>query len=92
MRPLSEVRSDRHDNLVEPDLGVAQHDTASDSSLNLDRDSWIPTGLGGKRHASRAYADIFALGNAPLLVLVTIGNAIFDWCVAHFLFRAPRDG
>jgi hypothetical protein len=38
------------------------------------------------------YADIFALGNAQLLVLVTIGNAIFYWCVSHFLLRAPRDG
>ena len=38
------------------------------------------------------YADIFALGNAQFLVLLTIGNAIFYWCVSHFLLRAPRDG
>jgi hypothetical protein len=48
MRPLALVRSARHDHLVEPYLGVAQHDTASDRSLNLDHDSWIPTGLGGQ--------------------------------------------
>ena len=38
------------------------------------------------------YADIFALGNAQFLVLLTIGNAIFYWCVSRFLLRAPRDG
>jgi hypothetical protein len=38
------------------------------------------------------YADIFALGNAQLLVLLTIGNAIFYCCLSHFLLRAPSDG
>ena len=51
MRPPA--KSARNDNLVEPYLGLAQHDTASDRSLNLDHDSWIPTGLAGKRYASR---------------------------------------
>ena len=42
MRPLALVRSARHHHLVEPYLGVAQHDTASDRSLNLDHDSrWL---------------------------------------------------
>jgi hypothetical protein len=47
-------------------------------------------GAGGMFHGT--HADIFALGNAQLLVLVTIGNAIFYWCVSHFLLRTPRDG
>ena len=47
-------------------------------------------GASGMLH--RTYADIFALGNGQLLVLVTIGNAIFYWCASHFLLRAPRDG
>ena len=47
-------------------------------------------GASGMLHAT--YADIFALGNAKLRVLVTIGNAIFYWCVSHFLLWAPRDG
>ena len=47
-------------------------------------------GASGMLHGT--HADIFALGNAKLLVLVTIGNAIFYWCASHFLLRAPRDG
>ena len=47
-------------------------------------------GASGMLHGT--HADIFALGNAKLLVLVTIGNAIFYWCVSHFLLRTPRDG
>jgi hypothetical protein len=39
--------------------------TASDRSLNLDDDSWIPTGLGGKRYASRVYRH-FCLGKRAI--------------------------
>ncbi|HUE55029.1 MAG TPA: hypothetical protein VMO76_04310 [Candidatus Udaeobacter sp.] len=35
-------------------------------------------------------ADIFAFGNAQLLVLVTIGNGIFYWCVSLFLLRSRK--
>ena len=51
---------------------------------------FLAWGASGMLHGT--YADIFALGNAQLLVLLTIGNAIFYWCVSHFLLRAPRDG
>src|SRR5258708_29580417 len=61
-----EVRPDRHDNLVEPYIGVAQHDTATDSSLNLDHDSWIPTGLGGKRHVARDLCRYFCLAKRTI--------------------------
>jgi hypothetical protein len=47
--------------------------------------AWV---AGATLHGSSA--DIFAFGNAQLLVLVTIGNAIFYWCVSLFLLRSRK--
>jgi hypothetical protein len=38
-----------------------------------------------------SHADIFAFGNTQLLVLVTIGNAIFYCGVSLFLLRSRKD-
>jgi hypothetical protein len=87
MRPLAEASSDWDNNLAEPCPSVSHQDTATGGDLDLGNGSWIPTRWGASVMLHGTDAAPLALGDGLILILTTIGNAIFYCCASLFFLE-----